>query len=151
MALHYLTVQDILWINLQLTGKVQHYSYARLEEATFYQYAYGASNSLMPQAARFVGGFSRMHPFEAGNEATGFVATAAFLEINGRNLNLTDDEATTWYCAAQDREATALSVENATTAGDEHHHVLQADIRGTIGAIIKRYPKTIADLTRVPA
>ena len=53
-ALQYLTVQDILWINLQVTKKVQHFNYARLEEATFYQYAYGDSNTLLPQAARFV-------------------------------------------------------------------------------------------------
>ena len=42
-ALHYLTIQDILWINLQVTKKVQHFNYARLEEGTFYQYGYGRS------------------------------------------------------------------------------------------------------------
>ena len=34
----------------ELSRKVQHFNYARLEEATFYQYAYGESSNLIPQA-----------------------------------------------------------------------------------------------------
>lgn len=48
-TLHYLTVQDVLWINLQATRKVQHFNYAKLEEATYCQYAYGESNTLLPK------------------------------------------------------------------------------------------------------
>src|SRR3569832_347171 len=103
-TLLYLTVQDILWINLQVTKKVHHFNYARLEEATFYQYAYGESNSLVPQAGRFIGGFLRMHPFEAGNEATAFVAGAAFLKINGKEINLPDEKAHAWFERIQSKE-----------------------------------------------
>ncbi len=49
-SLKYLTVQDMLWINLQATKKVQHFRYALLEEATYYQYGYGASRQSRPDA-----------------------------------------------------------------------------------------------------
>src|SRR5579862_4945295 len=94
--LHYLTVQDMLWINLQATKKVQHFNYARLEEATFYQYAYGQSGSLVQQAGRFLTGFLKLHPFEAGNESTGLIGCATFLNINGSDLTVGDGEALDW-------------------------------------------------------
>src|SRR5436309_1228008 len=88
--LKYLTIQDILWINLQLTKKVQHFNYARLEEATFYQYGYGASRDLPRQAGRFLAGFLKLHPLDAGNEATAFLGCVAFLLLNGRRINIED-------------------------------------------------------------
>lgn len=88
-----LTVQDVLWINLQVTGRVNHYSNARLEEATYYQYAYGDSQGVEPQASRLLAGFVRMHPFEAGNEATALAATTAFLRLNGKALTIATDAA----------------------------------------------------------
>jgi death-on-curing protein len=146
MALHYLTVQDILWINLQLTRKVQHFSYARLEEATFYQYAYGESNSLLPQAARFITGFSRMHPMDAGNDATGFVAAVAFLELNGREVEICDDAALAWFRRLQSRETDAAAALEETTKETDTHHVVQADVRAHIMAVINRYAMTITSL-----
>ena len=92
--LHYLTIQDVLWVHLQVTNKVETYDYARLEEAVFYQYALGDSTGLLPQASRFLSGFGRMHPFEAGNEATAFLSCAAFLRLNGKVLNVDSAGAT---------------------------------------------------------
>ena len=73
-AIHYLTVQDILWINHEATREVLPYKYSPLEEATFGQYAYGESSDVISQAARFLSSFGRLRPFEDGNRATAFIA-----------------------------------------------------------------------------
>ena len=87
-TLNYLTVQDMLWINLQVTKKVNSYHFMKLEEGTFYQYGYGASTDLMSQAARFVKGFAKNAPFADGNDMTALVGFLAFLRINGYQLDL---------------------------------------------------------------
>lgn len=147
-SLHYLTVQDILWINLQVTKKVHHFNYARLEEATYYQYAYGESNSLFPQAARFLSGFLKMHPLDAGNEATAFVACAAFLRLNQAHLDLTDETAAEWMGGILSkrvpaREALAQAARN--DLGHDHHEA-KPDIRANIVAVLNAYPCTILEL-----
>lgn len=152
-SLHYLTVQDILWINLQITKKVHHYNYARLEEATFYQYAYGESKSLVPQAARFLPGFARMRPFDAGNEATAFVACAAFLELNGREMTLSDDEGAKWAGKLMGKQGDASDLISQATreVHDEHHDEARPDIRGAITRVMERYPRTVSSLSEAAA
>jgi len=81
--IHYLTVQDLLWINHRVTGKVNEFRYDLLEEATFYQYAYGQSTDLAAQAQRFFEGFPKKSPFSEGNEQTAVVGALAFLRANG--------------------------------------------------------------------
>jgi prophage maintenance system killer protein len=139
-ALNYLTVQDILWINLQITKKVQHFNYARLEEATFYQYAYGESNSLVPQADRFVSGFVKMHPFDAGNEATAFVACLGFLQVNGCSISATTDKVAEWFDRAVGK---AASVSEIATPSDDGQHALVPDVRGAIGDVLERYSNVV--------
>jgi hypothetical protein len=136
-SLHYLTVQDILWINLQTTRRVNHFSYARLEEATFYQYAYGESNSLMPQAARFISGFLRM-----------LIAAAAFLVMNGATLELTDHDAESWLNAVADRSfagAQAIARLGGITHGD-HHHDHPVAARDAISKALVRFSCTLKAL-----
>ncbi|HJP82353.1 MAG TPA: hypothetical protein VJ835_02515 [Fimbriimonadaceae bacterium] len=82
-GLKYLTVQDVHWVNLHVTGSPQDFNYADLEEVTFYQYGYGGSTDLLAQAARFVSGFLKKRPFESGNEGTAFISVLAFLRANG--------------------------------------------------------------------
>lgn len=136
--LHYLTVQDILWINLQATKKVQHFNYARLEEATFYQYAYGDSNGLLGQAGRFLAGFTRMHPLDAGNEATAFFATATFLAMNGARLCV--DDAASWFrSASASTEAAREALEKAVTVDPHHHAELKPDVRNAFRSVTERY------------
>lgn len=145
--LHYLTVQDVLWINLQATKKVQHFKYARLEEATFYQYAYGESTSLVAQAGRFLSGFLKLHPFDAGNESTGLISCATFLEINGQDLDVDDSKAIDWLDKVMTKQvAVADAVAAAAKPLDHAHETLQPDIRNTILNIVQRYPKTIEEL-----
>src|SRR5690242_2182577 len=66
--MHYLTVQDMIWINMQVTKKTQPFNYSKLEEATFNQYGYGNSSSVMAQAGRLLAGFASKKPFNNGNE-----------------------------------------------------------------------------------
>lgn len=51
--MRYLTVQDMLWISLQVVGRPQKFQYAKLEEATFTQYIYGESQAPIEHAIRF--------------------------------------------------------------------------------------------------
>jgi len=117
--LHYLTVQDILWVHLQVTNKVQPYDFARLEEAVFYQYAYGESAELLPQASRFLSGFIRMHPFEAANEATALISCAAFLRLNGKAL--TADQGGAGALLASAAAGRVALDSHVTDAPDDEH------------------------------
>ncbi len=143
-SLHYLTVQDVLWINLQVTKKVQRFSYARLEEAVFYQYAYGESNTLLPQAARFVNGFVKMHPFDAGNEATALVALLAFLGINGRPSSVTGEVLKSWFGRAVVTVNAELVAEIASAESHDHHGI--PDIQATVLEILDRFAEVFNSL-----
>lgn len=144
-SLHYLTVQDILWINLQVTKKVHHFNHARLEEATYYQYAYGESNTLVPQAARFISGFLKLHPFESGNEATAFVACLAFLKVNGYTLDVASEEGADWFGKIARRAAPARDAIEAHAKHDEgDHHGM--DVRSAIDWVIAHHSCAIIDL-----
>ena len=101
--MHYLTLQDILWLNLQLTKKEQEFDVLQLEEATFYQYALGDSRGLAEQAARFLVGFRKMSPFAAGNDACAFIGMAAFIEANGQAFDLKDEKGTEWLQGVWER------------------------------------------------
>ena len=139
-SLHYLTVQDILWINLQVTKKVQHFNYAKLEEAVFYQYAYGDSSSLLPQAERFLSGFMKLHPFESGNEGTAFLGYLAFLKMNGRKSSLPYESAATWLSSA--RRGSSMEDLAASVEEDPHHHGSHApNVRAVVGELLLEYAK----------
>jgi len=145
--LHYLTVQDILWINLQVTDKVHRFSFAKLEEATYYQYAYGESRSVIPQAARFLVGFPKLHPLESGNDATTFVACLSFLKINGLTIELQDTLATAWYESVQSRSVEVLeAVKSIAKPILDHHHAPKGDIRQTVKDVISQFPCTLLAL-----
>jgi prophage maintenance system killer protein len=139
-ALHYLTVQDILWINMKLAKKVNAYSYATLEEATFYQYSYGESKDVPYQAERFFGGFLRLKPISELNEATGLVGALAFLEVNGYALDWDD---------ARDSAATASLIEDPAAfasrirSGHVEHHG-KPQVRVAIDSVLRAYPRTVA-------
>lgn len=147
MALDYLTVQDVLWINLQVTGAPQTFRYEDLEEASFYQYAYGESKSLIPQASRFLSGFLKKKPFAAGNEATAFVACLAFLKVNGTDLKL--DDSLGWFTAVQNGTHEAQDAIEKHRVQAHHHH--QMEIRDAISGVLSHESSTIAKLSQVLA
>ncbi len=92
----YLTLQDLIWINTEVVGSPQPYSYDRLEEATYYQYSYRQSRNVLLQSARFLWGYLRYRPFAQGNLRTVFIATLAFLEMNGYEVHLPVENASEW-------------------------------------------------------
>lgn len=145
MALRTLTVQDVLWTNLQITRRVNHYSNPRLEEATYYQFGYGDSNGLDAQAARLLAGFVRMHPFDAGNEATALAVTLVFLELNGQTLDLDDEglSAVARGAFASPAAARELICDHLTAV---HSHGEVSSVRGAITDVLQRYPKSIGAL-----
>ena len=55
------------------------------------QLAYG-EKSLYKLAATYAGGIVQGHPFVDGNKRTGFMAAAAFLELNGRTFEAREVE-----------------------------------------------------------
>lgn len=155
-GLRYLTVQDVLWTNLQVTKRVNHYSAARLEEATYYQYAYGDSVGVPAQAARLLSGFVRLRPLEAGNDATALLATLAFLEINGYTADLSEAEVGPWARDASRsldhaRRAIGSCVRHRESGHDgPESHTVPATVRDTVGAILARYPR-LPELLTDPA
>jgi prophage maintenance system killer protein len=147
MTVHYLTVQDILWINLQVTKKVQRFNYAKLEEASFFQYAYGSSNNLPAQASRFLSGFARLKPIAAGNEATAFIGAIAFLSMNGIRLAKTDEEAAGWVRDAMAGKGNAADEIRAHLVEDHgQHHSGAPDVRTAVSEVMALYPSTIEGL-----
>jgi len=146
--MHYLTVQDILWINLQVTEKVHHYNFAKLEEATYYQYSYGESGSLIPQTARFLTGFPRLQPIDAGNDATTFVGLLTFLKLNGMEIDLKDSQAVAWYESVKSKQADAqTAIKSIVQPVSGHDHA--PEIRKTVRDLVGDFPCTILALNKL--
>jgi prophage maintenance system killer protein len=143
----YLTVQDIIWINLQATKKVRHFNFARLEEATFYQYGYGGSKDLARQAGRFVSGFMKMRPFECGNEATAFIGLVAFLVLNDCMFSVSDAEAATWLGRVRSGSIRAeQEMPSLLERNTDGHHPLATNVRDSVRIVMERYPLTLIAL-----
>lgn len=105
----YLTVQDLIWINTQITGAPQPYNYDRLEEATYYQYSYRQSMDVPLQAARFLWGYLTYRPFAKGNLGTALIGVLTFLEINGYEVHLPAEQAAEWLLSIVQRRKHPLS------------------------------------------
>ena len=147
-----LTVPDVLWINLQVTGAPQSFDFATLEEGTFYQFKTGVNSDFAGQAARFLTGFHRLSPFAAGNEATAFIGCIAFLEMNGHTLNLSDKEAAGWAKKTwADPSSARAAVEAKIASHHSHVHYGVPDPNEIVEEILERFPKTVAGFSKVAA
>ncbi len=148
--MHYLTVPDLLWINLQLTGSPQAYDYATLEEATFYQYSRGDSSEILTQAARFLTGFNRLAPFADGNVPTGFIGCLAYLEANGHTLDLDDSSAGGWLQGALVSQAAATqAVRDKMRDYSGHSRFGVPDTHEIVDGLLLRYEQTLDSLKSV--
>ncbi|MBS1706504.1 MAG: hypothetical protein JST40_11570 [Armatimonadetes bacterium] len=146
MALvHYLTVQDVLWAHLQVTREVQSFHFQKLEDAVYCQYGYGRSLDLPAQAGRLIHGLASRQPFKSGNSAVAFVATVAFLEMNGLRLKMGDTDAANFVnrvlSSASGDEFVSRVEENHS---DHGHHA--PSVREAVEAVLAKYPSTIAAL-----
>lgn len=147
--MHYLTIQDMIWINMQITKKNQSFNYAKLEDATFCQYAYGQSASTLAQAGRFLSGFSNKKPFNSGSEATAFIGAVAFLKLNGVDVNLSDDAAVHWVeRAAKDSSMATEALTDVTVPDEGYHADSEPSVRDAVHEVLDRYPKTLALISR---
>lgn len=122
-ALNYLTVQDLLWVNLQLTKTSNAFDYALLEEATFYQYGYGQSKDLIGQAAKFLTGFAKKQPFGGRADAeTALIGCVAFLALNGHHVALPASEAKSWLLRVTGGQIDAAEALSQLAHASEDHH-----------------------------
>jgi len=139
----------MIWINMQVTKKMQPFNYARLEEATFYQYAYGHSASLINQAGRFLAGFAQKKPFTSGNDACAFVGVVAFLKMNGMTINLSDDTAAGWIERTSKDSTAATEALTDIAVPDESYRAHNAPgVRESVLGVMEAYPKTLSLLSR---
>jgi prophage maintenance system killer protein len=146
-AIYYLTLQDILWINHEVTGEVLEYKHLQLEEATFGQYGYGGSSNVIDQAATFISAFGRLRPFAAGNRATAFIAVLAFLSLNGYALALEPQNAGSWFDRASGRASDArAAILGAIAEGDRQPMDIKPAVRTTVRDLLKTYESAVASL-----
>lgn len=140
-TLEYLTVQDMLWVNLQLTKKSNPFHYALLEEATYYQYGYGESLDLIGQAARFLTGFAKKKPFHGqADSATALIGCIAFLALNGQNLDLPAAEAKGWLERVTSGQVDAAeAIRQLVKPSHDHHPAPAACLKAALakyGAVL---------------
>lgn len=144
--MNYLTVQDLIWIHLQVAKKSMPFDFARLEDGVFDQYGYGKSQDLPKQASRFLYGLTAKQPFGTHNEAAAFVGFLAFCELNGFHCELPDSEGVAWVSQATKSDHGALS---RIHRSEHHHH--DPDLHEIVHEILAKYPKTIQGLTSLAA
>ncbi|HZH98343.1 MAG TPA: hypothetical protein VEX38_05180 [Fimbriimonadaceae bacterium] len=144
-TLHYLTVQDLLWINLQVTKRTNKFDFAKLEEASYYQYGYGRSLDILKQAGRFLAGFSKKRPFESGNVETAFVACLSFLLMNGYTLRLPPAEALSWMSRVT---SGAINAEEAIPSLAEEHHDHHTAVLPNVQETVQEVLRTYSELPR---
>lgn len=144
--IHYLTVQDVLWINQEVTKEVNDFKYAQLEEATYAQYAYGKSKDVLTQAGQFLERFMRLKPFTSGNKATAFVATLTFLLMNGYDVVLDPARATQWALDVIEQRVSGREAIKQIALPRAPTHIKPV-VRTLVHEVIEKYADTVAALS----
>jgi prophage maintenance system killer protein len=143
---HYLTVQDVLWINQEVTKESLAFKYAQLEEGTNYQYGYGKSENVLLQAGQFIQGFIRLRPFASGNRATAFISALAFLRINGYEIELDPADAREWVMAVADRKVSGKDAIAKIAKRSDKPVEMNPPIRTIVKELLETYSETIENL-----
>ena len=151
MALYYLTLQDVLNLSLKITKAPQAFDALVLEEATFFQYAWGQNTDLAAQGARFLTGFVKKAPFPVGNEAIAFAGMLVFLEANGKTLRLSDAEAAEWVGAflSGGYSRSELAERLVDTEANMEHGV--PNLEEISDSVLARYPICLVGLLAAQA
>lgn len=145
MAIKYLTVQDVVWLNLQIVGEALPYDFMKLEEGVFFQYGYGSSSDVAGQAARFLTGFAANAPFDSGNLATAFAGTATFLAMNGYEFDVPESEAVDWLRATR-ADNVRERVAAAARPIEDFHPELAPDVSEYAARVLARYASAWAEI-----
>ena len=141
----YLTVQDMVWLNTEITGAPQPFNYDRLEEATSYQYSYRDSRDLPLQAARFLWGYLTYRPFAKGNAGTALIGVLTLLEINGFEVHLPVEQAAEWLQRVAHRRMHPLSAIRQIIAASSHGRSEQP-LQEVAHHLIERYKPALSQL-----
>lgn len=144
--MHYLTVQDVLWINHEVTKQIHHFKYLQLEEATNLQYGYVKSENLRAQAGAFLEGFMKLRPFTDGNRKTAFVSALAFLKINGHTIVLDPNDAYDWAMSVANGKKRGVDA-ICEIMGDHTPVPLAPTVRTEVREIIEKYSDAIERLS----
>lgn len=148
-TLHYLTVQDVLWVNLQVTGLIVPFRYAVLEEVTFNQYGYGPETDLLTRAGALLTGFLNKKPFDEGNEETAVIATFAFLEANHREVFLPAEGVASWISAfSTDTGANQAAIASVSRVREAEYHPHEEKVKDILLGLLARYPPTSLSRSR---
>ena len=142
-VMNYLTIQDILWIHLQLVGAPSDFQYATLEEGTNYQYGLGDSQDVLGQSKRFLLGFEKLAPFPSANAATAFVGAVSFLSLNGFTPKFSDSNASEILLKIKSGE---LSMDEAFAKESNDHH--EIDERTAILGVMSKFSETIRNMVQ---
>lgn len=145
-TIHYLTVQDLLWINQELCNRQCEFKFAQLEEAAGYQYGYGQSKDVLNQAGVFLQGFLKMRPFEEGNRKTAFVSALTFLSINGFEISLDPMAAKEWVMSVATKQKAGVEAIGDAASESDVPPELNPAMRTHVRNIIASYRSAIAEL-----
>ena len=144
-----LTVQDVMWLHTQVTGAPSVWDWAKLEEATAYQYAYRGEAEIAERAARFVTGFAKIRPFPSGNESAAFASLVTFLALNGQGLHVSDAEGAEFLSSLLDDPASAeAKIAVKLESHDVHPSGKGFDTMAVAQECLKKYSGTLKSLLR---
>lgn len=121
-GMQYLTVQDLLWVHLQVTKQVEPFDFARLEDAVYAQYGYGKSTDIFAQAGRFAQELVKKEAFAFGNQPMAFLASLAFLEMNDIHLDLNDGEGVRFFDQVLEGQAPGDTFRSRVKPEHGDHH-----------------------------
>lgn len=80
--IRYLTAQDALWLNQQITGVTPTFELGRLDDGISFQYALGKATDLPRMASQLAKGMVIKRPFSVGSRTTALAAFLTFCSLN---------------------------------------------------------------------
>lgn len=144
--IHYLTVQDVLWINHEVLKEVVPFKFAQLEEAVSFQYGYARSEDILARAGTFLDGFMKLRPFEKGNKGTALVSVLTFLQINGYELILPPEEAANWALEVSHKQKSGAEAVKYAAVRTGIPVALKPAIRTEVHVVLDRYRTAVEEL-----
>lgn len=141
-----LTLQDLIWVNLVATRKVNAFDYDKLEQAAFRQFGYGTRQNVQAQAAGLLGSLLRLRPFAEGNGGTALIAYGAFLALNGIALVASSEQARALVAGTAEMGSAASDAPAGVTEPDpDWKPTMEPDLRRIVTDLAERYASVLSD------